>query len=99
MKGGSRGPALMVLTRRRLEAGLRSRLPAWPRELVRAAEAEIIRALAEALAGGGPVVLNGFGRFEARRYPGPRKRVGLIFRPGARLRSRLNSPADLGKTD
>jgi tetratricopeptide (TPR) repeat protein len=46
--------------------------------------------LAEALAEGRTVVLNGFGRFETRRYPGPRKRVGLIFRPGARLRNRLN---------
>ena len=52
-----------VLTRRRLGAGLRSRRPAWPAGLIRAAEAEIILALAEALAEGRPVVLNGFGRF------------------------------------
>jgi len=42
-------------------------------------------ALAEALARGRPVVLNGFGRFEVRRYPGPRKKVGLVFRPAARF--------------
>ena len=66
-------------------------------ELTRAATEEIILALAEALAGGRSVVLNGFGRLEVRRYPGPRKRVGLIFRPGARLRSRVREtsrPAD-----
>ena len=78
-----------VLTRRRLAARLKSRRPAWPAELTRAAAEEIILALAKALAEGRPVSLNGFGRFEARRYSGPRKRLGLIFRPGAKLRNRL----------
>ena len=86
-----------VLTRRRMAARLRNRQPDWPAELTRAAAEEIILALAEALAEGRPVALSGFGRFEVRRYPGPRKRVGLVFRPGARLRKRLNRfkwPAD-----
>jgi len=78
-----------VLTRRRLAARLKYRRPDWPAELSRAAAEEIIFALADALAGGRPVVLNGFGRFEARRYSGPRKRLGLIFRPAAKLRNRL----------
>jgi nucleoid DNA-binding protein len=59
-------------------------------ELTRAALEEIILALAEALAGGRPVVLNGFGRFEVRRYTGPRKKVGLVFRPSAKLRRASN---------
>ncbi|MDR2725195.1 MAG: hypothetical protein LBC90_03835, partial [Candidatus Adiutrix sp.] len=81
----------MVLTRRRLAARLKELRPDWPLELTRAAVEEIILALVEALAGGRPVVLNGFGRFEVRRYQGPRKRVGLVFRPGARLRARVQA--------
>ena len=78
-----------VLTRRRMAARLRNRQPGWPAELTRAAAEEIILALAEALAEGRPVALSGFGRFEVRRYSGPRKRIGLVFRPGAKLRNRL----------
>jgi hypothetical protein len=66
-------------------ARLKSLRPDWPAELIRAALEEIIQALAETLAGGRTVVLNGFGRFEVRRYLGPRKKVGLVFRPAARL--------------
>jgi hypothetical protein len=80
-----------VLTRQRMAARLRSRHPAWPAELTRALTEEIIRALAEALRAGRTVVLNGFGRFEVRRYAGPRKRVGLVFRPSARLKARYAS--------
>ena len=90
MKPGSQGRTPPVLTRRRLAADLRDRRPAWPAELTRAALEEIITALAEALAEGRPVALNGFGRFEVRRYAGPRKRLGLIFRPAAELRNRLS---------
>ena len=78
-----------VLTRRSLAARLRERRPDWPLELTRAATLEIIQALAEALGEGRAVVLNNFGRFEVRRYRGPRKKLGLVFRPGARLRERL----------
>lgn len=95
MKPGIRGPAPPVLTRRRMTARLSSQNPAWPAELMRAAVEEIILALAESLAEGRPVVLNNFGRFEVRRYPGPRKRVGLIFRPGARLRNKLASASEI----
>jgi nucleoid DNA-binding protein len=77
------------MTRRRLAARLQERRPDWPMELTRAATEEIILALAEALAEGRAVVLNNFGRFEVRRYMGPRKKVGLVFRPGTRLRERL----------
>ena len=90
MRAGARGPRPDVLTRRRLAARLKARRPLWPAELARVAAAEIILALAQALAEGRPVALNGFGRFEARRYSGPRKRLGLIFRPAPRLRDRLN---------
>jgi len=82
-------PRPPVLTRRRMTARLGNLNPAWPAELTRAATEEIILALSETLAGGRPVVLNGFGRFEVRRYAGPRKKVGLIFRPGAKLKNRL----------
>jgi len=74
-----------LLTRRRLAARLQGLKPEWPAELTKAAMEEIIIALAEALARGRPVVLNGFGRFEVRRYTGPRKKVGLVFRPAAKM--------------
>jgi nucleoid DNA-binding protein len=80
------------LTRRRLLAHLKRFRPAWAGDLLRAAAEEIISALVRALAEGRPVALNGFGRLSVRRYPGPRKRIGLIFRPGARLSARLNTP-------
>ena len=83
------GQAMPVLTRRRMAARLRERRPDWPLELTRATVEEIILALAEALAAGRTVVLNNFGRFEVRRYAGPRKKVGLVFRPGAKLIERL----------
>ena len=91
MKPGQAAPvqAVPVLTRRNLAARLRDRRPDWPLELTRATVEEIILALAEALAAGRSVVLNNFGRFEVRRYAGPRKKVGLVFRPGASLRGRL----------
>ena len=87
-------PGRPVLTRRRLAACLRDRRrrdrqPDWPLELTRAATEEIILALGAALAAGRPVILNGFGRFEVRRYSGPRKKVGLIFRPATRLLEKL----------
>ena len=85
MKDSPLSPRPPLLTRRRLAARFRSLKPDWPAELTRAAMEEIIIALAEALARGRPVVLNGFGRFEVRRYLGPRKKVGLVFRPSARM--------------
>jgi nucleoid DNA-binding protein len=83
------------LTRRRLAARLKEIVPAWPAELIRAAFEETIRALAEALTEARPIALNGFGRLAVRRYANSRKRIGLLFRPAARLRKRLNSaPAE-----
>ena len=81
---------VQTLTRRRLTARLKVLRPAWPRELIRAAGEVIIQTLAEALAQGRPVALNGFGRLTPRRYQGSRKRLGLVFRPSARLHDRLN---------
>ncbi len=89
----SKPSAPPTLTRRLLADRLKRLAPEFPAELVQVASREIIAALTEALAAGRPVTLRGFGRFEVRRYRGPAKRLGLVFRPSPGLVARLN-PAD-----
>ncbi|MDL2226756.1 hypothetical protein LJB86_03770 [Deltaproteobacteria bacterium OttesenSCG-928-M10] len=85
-----RRPGPAGLNRRLLARRLKETLPDYPAELIKAALEEIINALAGALAGGRPVILRGFGRFQPRRYLKGPKKVGLIFRPSPALSARVN---------
>jgi len=79
-----------TLTRRRLAMRMRRLRTQFPAELVQAAAGEIIAALSSALAGGRPIILRGFGRFQVRRYRNSAKRLGVIFKASPELTARLN---------
>jgi hypothetical protein len=78
-----------LLTRRLLLARLRKALPQFPGELLKAGIEEIAALLAAGIQSGRPIVLRGFGRLTPRRYPGGRKKRGLIFRASPALIKRL----------
>jgi hypothetical protein len=80
-----------TLTTRGLIKHLREKNPDMPLEILAAAQAEIIRSFAEAMAAGRPVIMRGFGRLWTRRYHrSARKRLGALFRPSPKLLKRLN---------
>lgn len=80
-----------------LNARLSQMLPDYPPELIKAATAELIGALAEALSQGQAISLRGFGRWQPRFYASGPKRLGLIFRPSPLLTARLRRSAAGGE--
>ncbi len=80
-----------------LNARLSQRLPDYPPELIKAATAELLGALTEALSQGQAISLRGFGRWQPRFYASGPKKLGLIFRPSPLLTARLRRSAAEGE--